>query len=437
MVASACGSSVALPETNEAPAEAEPAESETSSGDSDVVTEEGNSDGESTDDADPATETEVGGETVSTVEPPFSSLCEADAPLLGSRVDVSASGNRIGGGSIDFANGSEISVELPDNGVWITADPAVPGGWYVVLERGSAVRVSPEGEVTTTPTPAAVPPELDAEGNPQSPFRFHELFSNPILDSRVAIANDIAAALADPTDFYRHAVLGDDLEAAAIEWVDTCSGESGRITIAEPDVIEGISPLLADIDSDGQIEILVTLSNSDTGARLAAFELDGTSAGESEPIGQGNRWRNQLAAGAFGPNGEVEIVDVRTPHIGGIVQSFQQVQSEETGPSLVQVAASDPRYTSHVIRARNLSMGIAIDADRDDFPDVVVATADRGAIVAMTRTSDLDAELQGWDIIGERSLQSALTSNIATQEQSPGRALIAVSDGNMLRIWGG
>ena len=195
--------------------------------------------------------------------------------------------------------------------------------------------------------------------------------------------------------------------------------------------------MLADIDSDGQIEILVTLSNSDTGARLAAFELDGTSAGESEPIGQGNRWRNQLAAGAFGPNGEVEIVDVRTPHIGGIVQSFQQVQSEETGPSLVQVAASDPRYTSHVIRARNLSMGIAIDADRDDFPDVVVATADRGAIVAMTRTSDLDAELQGWDIIGERSLQSALTSNIATQEQSPGRALIAVSDGNMLRIWGG
>ena len=119
------------------------------------------------------------------------------------------------------------------------------------------------------------------------------------------------------------------------------------------------------------------------------------------------------------------------------MQAFQQVQDEEAGPSLVQVAASDARYTSHVIRTRNLSMGIAIDADLNDFPDVLVATANRDAIVAMTRTSDLDAELQGWNILGERPLENVLTSNIATQEQSPGRALVAVSDGATLRIWGG
>ena len=459
IIATACGSTVALPEVNEAQVEVEPEESQTSSADSEIADND-TADNQTADDAvsesvavteptgdeavaddgvpdtDDDAATEVEGALVASDGEPYSLLCDADAPLLGSRADISESGNRIGAGSVDFANGSESTVELPDNGVWVTADPTVTGGWYVVLERGSAVRVSPDGEVTTSAAPAAVPPELDAAGNPRSPFVSHELFDNPIGDSRVVVADDIAAVLSNQTDFYQHAVLGDDLEAAGIEWVDTCTGESGQISIAEPDVIEGISPMLADIDRDGQIEIIVTLSNSEVGARLAAFELDGTSAGESAPIGQGNRWRNQLAVGAFGPRGEVEIIDVRTPHIGGTVQAFQQVQDEETGPSLVQVAASDPRYTSHVIRTRNLSMGIAVDADLNDFPDVLVATANRDAIVAMTRTSDLNAELQGWNIIGERPLDNGLTSNIATQEQSPGRALVAVSDGDTLRIWG-
>ena len=365
----------------------------------------------------------------------FSELCNAEPVISGSRVDIDASGNRIAPGSINFNDIDEIEVELPDEGIWVTADPGSSGGWYVVLERGSAVRVGPDGTVTSSPGPGAVPPELDAAGETQSPFRHHELFNNPIDDTRVVQYQSIAAALSGTTDFLTHGVLGDALEAAAIEWVDTCTGEAGRVEIAEPDVIEGISPILADIDSDGQTEIVVTLSNSTEGARLAAFELDGTSAGESEPIGQGNRWRNQLAAGAFGPSGEVEIIDVRTPHIGGTVQAFRQIIDDDGQPSLIQVAASDPNYTSHVIGTRNLSMGIALNVDSDSFPDVVVATADRSAIVAMTRTDDLDAALQGWNIVGERALTAALTSNIATQQTSTGRSAIAIADGATLRIW--
>ena len=80
-------------------------------------------------------------------------------------------------------------------------------------------------------------------------------------------------------------------------------------------------------------------------------------------------------------------------------------------------------------------MGIAIDANADDWPDVLVATSDRDALVGLTRTSDLDADLQGWNIIGERELQNALTSNIAAQEPTPGSASIAIADGDILRIW--
>ncbi len=434
LLASACTSSVTLPET------------ESQAGEQSLELDEASTNttapnevdaGSSTAEAESAaTESpETGSGDGSDDEVFFPELCSAESVIAGSRVDITSSGNRIAPGSLNFNEIDEIEVELPDNGIWVTADPSSTGGWYVVLDRGSAVRVSADGVVTTAPTPAAVPPELDADGNPHSPFRYHELFTTPLDDGRVVVGESIAAALSTPTDFYPHGVLGDSLEAAAIEWVDTCTGERGRIDIAEPDVIEGLSPMLVDIDSDGLMEILVTISNSDAGARLAAFELDGTSAGESEPIGQGNRWRNQLAAGAFGPEGEVEIIDVRTPHIGGTVQAFRQVVSEEGEISLVQVAASDPNYTSHVIGARNLSMGIALDLDTDTFPDVLVATANRGAIVAMTRTDDLDAALQGWSIIGERELTFGLTSNIATQEPSSGRAAVAVADGTTLRIW--
>ena len=446
LVATACASSSALPETasqaEQPPVtddpDPEPDQPDTTTS---VVDESSSDDGEPSSDEDAQQaedsadlETEVAGEAEAELAQ-FSTLCNADPAVPGSRVDVNSDGNRVAPGSLDFAAVEELEVELPDTGVWVTADPAVSGGWFVVLERGSAVRVSPEGVVTSTSDPSATPPELDADGNPQTPFRFHELFQDPIDDGRVVFAEDIAVVLSTPTDIYPHGVLGDELEAAAIEWVDVCTGEGGQIDIPAPDVVEGLSPLLADIDNDGQIEIVVTLANADTGARLAAFELDGTTAGESEPIGQGRRWRNQLAATAFGPDGGIEIVDVRTPHIGGTVQSFRQVQDEENGPQLVQVAVSDPRYTSHVIGTRNLSMGIAIDANADDWPDVLVATSDRDALVGLTRTSDLDADLQGWNIIGERELQNALTSNIAAQEPTPGSASIAIADGDILRIW--
>ncbi len=433
LIASACSSSIASDGTTSS----DTASNEISTNDAEaaVASQDGAVDSEVLDAGEETSSGEQIDPSIEANDVAFSEQCGAEPAPLGSRVDVSETGSRIGSGSLDFGQANELEVELPDNGIWITADPAVAGGWLVVLQRGSSVRVSPDGVVTSAATPGDLPPELDSAGNLRSPFRLHGLFEDPISDGRVVIADDIAAVLSTPTDFYQHDVLGDALEAAAVEWVDTCTGESGQIDIAEPDVIEGISPILADIDSDGQVEILVTLSNSDTGARLAAFELDGSSAGQSEPIGRGNRWRNQLAVGAFGPDGEVEIIDVRTPHIGGTVQAFRQVSDADLGPSLVQVAASDDRYTSHILGLRNLEMGIAVDADGDQFPDILVATADRQRIVALTRTSDLDAELQGWEILSERELDRDLTSNIATQEMTPGRASVALADRTTLRIY--
>ena len=363
-------------------------------------------------------------------------------------MDVTSSGNRIGPGSINFTTLDEVEVELPDDAIWVVADPGAPGGWYVVLSRGSSVRVSSSGEVTSADGPGAeLPPELDANGIAQSPFRHHDLFDEPLGDSRVVFAESIAAALVAPTDSYAHGVLGDALEAQAVAWVDTCTGEQGQITMDEPDVIEGISPILTDIDTDGALEIIVTISNASQGARLAAYDLNGTLVGESAPIGQGNRWRNQLAVGPFGPEGQVELIDVRTPHIGGTVEAFRLVPAEDADESrddaepglptseIIQVAQSDARYTSHEIGSRNLSLAIGLDADNDGIPDVIVPSEDRQQIVALTRTADLGAVSQGWNVISERPLENGLTGNIATQTLAPGVASVAIPDGDILRIW--
>ena len=374
---------------------------------------------------------------------PFSDLCNASEAVIGSRPDVTSSGNRIGLGSIDFTTLDEVVIELPDDAIWVTSDPAVTGGWFVVLSRGSTVRVSPDGVVTTALDAGVdLPPELDETGAANSPFRFHDLFIEPLEDGRVVMAESIAAALVGPTGSYAHGVLGDALEASGVAWVDTCTGETGRIDMAEPDVIEGISPILYDVDTDGELEIVVTLANGNEGARLAAFELNGTLVGDSEPIGQGRRWRNQLAVGPFGPEGQIELISVRTPHIGGTVEAFRLVPGEADEDSsadptgaFIPVAESDPNFTSHVIGARNLSLAIAIDATGDSIPDVVVPSANRETVFALTRTDVLDGDRQGWNVVGERALDNELTGNIATQELSPGAAALAIPDGDLLRIW--
>jgi len=344
------------------------------------------------------------------------------------RVDIGTDGNRVHPGRLDLAAAEAFDVNIDGTPEWILPDPTAEGSWYVLLTDGPSVRVLADGTVEPAPRAPSGPPMLSATGEPLSIFIDHQRFDAPLTDGRVVAMGDLAVMLSDGTDRYAHQVLGDAIEGGGIAWVNMCTGDSATITIAAPDVIEGTAPMLADVDEDGEVEILVTLSNANDGARLAVFEFDGTLLAESEPIGQGNRWRNQLAIGPLGPNGELEIVDVRTPHIGGTVQAFQLADDGR----LERVAASSSDYTSHVIGSRNLDMGIAVDANGDGRLDVIVARSDRRQIVALTRTDDS----RGWESIAERSLDAPLTTNIAVQDTQAGTD-IAVGHEGRIRIWRG
>ena len=128
---------------------------------------------------------------------------------------------------------------------------------------------------------------------------------NALPDSRILRdENNRLLVIPEPTSLYDHGVIGDKLEASAVTIIETEPEIRviRTITIQEPDVIEGISAIWADINNDEIRDIIVTLSNNQTGARIVVFNEDGTLLAESDPIGLGYRWRHQLAVAQFEPN---------------------------------------------------------------------------------------------------------------------------------------
>jgi len=93
-------------------------------------------------------------------------------------------------------------------------------------------------------------------------------------------------------------------------------------------------------------------------------------------------WRHQIAVGPFGPNDETELVDVLTPHIGGIVGFYQLVGDQ------LEVVAQVPGYASHVIGTRNLDMAVAGDVDGDGTFEVLLSNQERTKLGAIRRTAD-------------------------------------------------
>ena len=349
-------------------------------------------------------------------------VCGVDQ--LSNRTDLTPQANKVSGLSIDLVNLTPLSVELPDTPAWVL--PYESGeSWYVGLTSGDAVIVSDDGSVEPAASINAEPPEIRSANSEDievvSAWQDRNLFDNPLPDARVAKDGDTWVALVEPTDLYPHAVIGDDLEAAAIQVLDVCDGTSTTIEIDAPDVIEGISPILADLDDDGELEIVVTVSNAEVGARLVAYSQSGELVGESDPIGQGNRWRNQMGVAPIGPNGEVELVSLRLPHINGVVEFFSLIDGR-----LVQTAESEG-YTSHQIRSQNLDLGVIFDATDSDELNVVVPTQSRATLAVIGRTED------GAELLETIELDGRVVSNLSIDEVA--QRVAVGTDANRLIVW--
>ncbi len=247
--------------------------------------------------------------------------------------------------------------------------------------------------------------------------------------STVRGAGSILYSYSGPTDRYPHGALGDKTEWSQLAVSSEEPGFGGDVfELSADEVFEGLFPLVADLDGDGQQEIITTVSHPSNGARLVAFKLESdklVKIAESEPVGTGFRWLHQIAVAPFDPAGEIEIAVVETPHVGGLAKFYKL-----DGDKLVLTASEAGGYMSHLNGSRNLDQAVAGDFDGDGSVELLVPSRDQQTLIALRRVEDSIEEV--WRL----ELGSRLSSNLTVAETSDGGFVIgAGTEDGILHIW--
>jgi hypothetical protein len=395
-----------------------------------------------------------------------------------------ADGNRFVEGSGTFPNLQAVDLPLAATPMWLVGTlnegfdaPSVPI-WAAILEDGSLQGTFPEesGEFSISPLienllPPGMPPVftvndfgafLDTEFPADASLLTHPVHvgqntvyvannGNIVLlddelaeitrlplgalpDARIVLnAEGMAAIYVGATnERYVHGIMGDDLEGAALMILDPETGSVPTIIdLAGDEVFEGMSPIWADVDGDGVEDLITTVSSEANGAQIRVYRAtDGSLMTSGPAIGQGGRWRHQLAWGAFGPNGENELVEVLTPHIGGVVGFYRY-----DGADTLNIVATLEGYTSHVIESRNLDMAVAGDFNGDGQPEIVIPNQTRTTLAGIRHASDDSAA-----VIWELPLDGTLITNLSAIQLENGQLALAAGvlgdDGeSFLRVW--
>lgn len=164
----------------------------------------------------------------------------------------------------------------------------------------------------------------------------------------------LGASYDAPTDRYPHAALGDDIEWGAL--ILSVRGAEGtrqvRMELPRSMVFEDTEPRLADIDGDGEPEVITVESDQDRGARLAVWGPEGRIAATSF-IGTRFRWLAPVGAADLDGDGRIEIAYVDRPHLAKTLRIVRQ-----DGDRLVPVA-SHPGLSNHRYGVPFIEGGIA------------------------------------------------------------------------------
>jgi hypothetical protein len=377
-------------------------------------------------------------------------------------------GNRLVSGS-GAMPAEPFDIPLSGKPIWVVAAPIQAGSiWVVALEDGQVQALQIEGgevselKLNVSRLPAGMPPVLEVVGNrvyllssqpdasdSTNPIRLedgtlafidirgqlrlirqgdtHTLAVNALPDARI-LSDDEGRLLflSAPTEGYPHGVLGDPLEARTITLVDTTMDPFiVRVIQIDPgDVIEGIAPIWVDLDGDGEREIIVTQSSAGSSSRIVAYREDGSLFASGEPIGQGFRWRHQLAVGQFIEGGSQEIAVIRTPHIGGVIEIFALEEDR------LVIQAELNGYSSHQIGSRNLDSALAADFNGDGRIEIVVPDQSQTTLAGIQSPGD------GLAIVWEAPIGVRLSTNVAAVILPDGRLALGVGhEGGILRIW--
>jgi len=255
----------------------------------------------------------------------------------------------------------------PARAEWRAETVSTPGPVTSIEVRGTDTRIAigpnwyriapATGTLITAQAPgfAAVPPGGLSDGR--------------VASSDGAIAR---AWLADPTDRYRHGVLGDAIEAGSLV-IERRDGRIGVVTAGANAVFEDLLPRIASLD--GVDRIVVVKSYLQRGSALAIIDAGSMKIiAETPPIGHAHAWLNPAGIADFDGDGTTDIAFVRQPHVVGLLQlwSWQDRQ--------LRKVAEVPDASNHFIGSKALGMSWTADFDADGHPDLAVPSLDRRSL---------------------------------------------------------
>ena len=233
-------------------------------------------------------------------------------------------------------------------------------------------------------------------------------FPNSLVVSVNGESEGLVAAWYDgATERYKHGVLGDQIEAGELHVITNRNGEQcgQRIVLNSDEVFEDLAPRLADMDGDGEMDVVAVVSHAKLGARLAIFghsknEPMLTLKSATPNIGTAYRWLAPIGTGDFNNDGLVDVAFVDRPHLAQVLR----VYSYEPGIGLTPIASSKG-FTNHRIGENFITSGVRTCAGRTQL---ITVNPKWSRILATTLDEgELTTEEVG-DFVGIESVESAL-----------------------------
>lgn len=170
---------------------------------------------------------------------------------------------------------------------------------------------------------------------------------------------------ADPVDTYPHGVFGEPIEPTTILDLGAEPYFTAPLEpLLESYVFEDRLPRFVDMDGDGVPELLTIVTNPRLGASVWLWDRSGQVRAKSAFHGLSNRWLNPvLGSMDMDGDGDQEIIILRTPHIGSVLE----VLTEHKGQLNVVVRHQLRAYglSNHAFGEAALNTSIICEAQDD------------------------------------------------------------------------